>query len=202
MHSSQNQYRERDVFARGSEQRMGELEYYDESPPTEPMMTSDVPSLGKRMFRTSARFLIAVLIGVGATLAWQSYRGEATEMVRTWAPSLGWLLPVSTTETVTATATLVQELKPISLDLALVRRTLQQLATNQDQLAAKQEQLAAKQDQLAGRQEQMAQNIATLQDIEQGVRQKILSLHSPQAANAARKPPPAPAPPATEPPKQ
>lgn len=81
MHSSQNQYRERDVFARGSEQRMGELEYYDESPPTEPMMTSDVPSLGKRMFRTSARFLIAVLIGVGATLAWQSYRGEAREMV-------------------------------------------------------------------------------------------------------------------------
>jgi TolA-binding protein len=202
MHSSQNQYRERDVFARGSEQRMGELEYYDESPPTEPMMTSDVPSLGKRMFRTSARFLIAVLIGVGATLAWQSYRGEAREMVRAWAPSLGWLLPVSTTETVAATATLVQELKPISLDLALVRHTLQQLATNQDQLAAKQDQLAAKQDQLAGRQEQMAQNIATLQDIEQGVRQKILSLPSPQAVNAARKPPPAPAPPATEPPRQ
>jgi hypothetical protein len=195
MHSSQNQYRERDVFARGSEQRMGELEYYDESPPTEPMMTSDVPSLGKRMFRTSARFLIAVLIGVGATLAWQSYRGEAREMVKAWAPSLGWLLPVSTTETVAATATLVQELKPISLDLALVRHTLQQLATNQDQLAAKQ-------DQLAARQEQMAQNIATLQEIEQGVRQKILSLPSPQAVNAARKPPPAPAPPATEQPKQ
>ena len=111
------------------------------------------------------------------------------------APSLGWLLPVSTTETVAATATLVQELKPISLDLALVRHTLQQLATNQDQLAAKQ-------DQLAARQEQMAQNIATLQEIEQGVRQKILSLPSPQAVNAARKPPPAPAPPATEQPKQ
>jgi len=116
-------------------------------------------------------------------------------MVRAWAPSLGWLLPVSTTETVAATATLVQELKPISLDLALVRHTLQQLGTNQDQLAAKQ-------DQLAARQEQMAQNIATLQEIEQGVRQKILSLPSPQAVNAARKPPPAPAPPATEQPKQ
>ena len=145
----------------------------------EPMMTSDVPSLGKRMFRTSARFLIAVLIGVGATLAWQSYRGEAREMVRAWAPSLSWLLPVSTTETVAATATLVQELKPISLDLALVRHTLQQLATNQDQLAAKQDQLAASQ-------EQMARNIATLQEIEQGVRQKILSLPSPQAVNAAQ----------------
>jgi hypothetical protein len=198
MHSSQNQYRERDVFARGrhsSDQRTGELEYYDESPPTEPMMTSDVPSLGKRMFRTIARFLIAVLIGVGSTLAWQSYGGEAREMVRTWAPSLGWLLPVATTETVTATATLAQELKPISLDLALVRRTLQQLATNQDQLAAKQDQLAAKQ-------EQMAQNIATLQEVEQGVRQKILSLPSPQAVNAPRKPPSAPAAHAIEQPKQ
>ena len=53
----------------------------------------------------------------------------------------------------------MQELKPISLDLALVRHTLQQLATNQDQLAAKQDQLAASQ-------EQMARNIATLQEIE------------------------------------
>ena len=127
----------------------------------------------------SASLRRATIEGVSETLAWQSYRGEAREMVRAWAPSLGWLLPVSTTETVAATATLVQELKPISLDLALVRHTLQQLATNQDQLAAKQ-------DQLAARQEQMAQNIATLQEIEQGVRQKILSLPSPQAVNAAQ----------------
>jgi hypothetical protein len=49
-----------------------------------------------------------------------------------------------------------------------------------------QDQLAAKQDQLADRQEQMAQNIATLQEIEQGVRQKILSLPSPQAVRPAQ----------------
>ena len=34
------------------------------------------PSIGKRMFRTLVRFSIAVLIGVGAMLGWQSYGDE------------------------------------------------------------------------------------------------------------------------------
>jgi hypothetical protein len=55
-------------------------------------------SIGRRMFRALARFGIAVLIGIGATLAWQSHGEEAKELVRTWAPSLGWLLSVSTTK--------------------------------------------------------------------------------------------------------
>ncbi len=41
--------------------------------------------------RSLSRFSFAVLIGVVGTLAWQSYADEANEMVRTWAPSLGWL---------------------------------------------------------------------------------------------------------------
>src|SRR5256885_13451684 len=53
-----------------------------------------------------ARFLVAVLIGIGLTLAWQSYGEEAkqivepwaTEMVTTRAPSLAWLLPSSPTK--------------------------------------------------------------------------------------------------------
>ena len=53
-------------------------------------------SIGKRIVRALARFFIVVLIGVGATLAWQSYSDEAMEMVRTEAPSLAWSLPVST----------------------------------------------------------------------------------------------------------
>jgi len=53
-------------------------------------------SRGRRMVRAVARLFIAVLIGVGATLAWQSHGDQATEMVRTWAPSLSWLLPIST----------------------------------------------------------------------------------------------------------
>ena len=73
-----------------------------------------------------------VFIGVGGTLAWQYYGGEA---VRTWAPSLSSLLPASTMEppapTVTSTE-LKQQLKPMAIDLALVRRSEEQLAANQD----------------------------------------------------------------------
>jgi len=59
---------------------------------------SDRPSIGGRIFRSLARFSIVALIGVGATFAWQSHGDEAKEMVRTWAPSLGWLISVSTTK--------------------------------------------------------------------------------------------------------
>jgi hypothetical protein len=61
---------------------------------------------------------------------------------------------------------LVQQLEPITRDLTVVRRSLEQLAAKQ---------------------EQMAQNIATLQAAEQDIRQKM---SSPPASRAAppRKP--------------
>jgi hypothetical protein len=40
-------------------------------------LASDRPSIGRRIFRALARFFIAVLIGVGATLAWQSHGDDA-----------------------------------------------------------------------------------------------------------------------------
>jgi hypothetical protein len=124
---------------------------------------SDKPSTSRRLTRSLARFVFAVLIGVGGTLAWQ-HGDEAAEFVRTWVPSLGWLLPVSTTKApapaVTSTE-LQQQLKPMAIDLALVRRSTEQLASNQDQLARKQE--------------QMTQAIATLQAAEQDISQKILA---------------------------
>jgi hypothetical protein len=49
------------------------------------------PSIVRRMLRSLARFSIAVLIGVGATLAWQSYGDEARDMLSTQVPSLSWL---------------------------------------------------------------------------------------------------------------
>jgi hypothetical protein len=137
-------------------------------------------SIGRRILRTLARLFIAVLIGVGVTLAWQSHGDEAKEMVRTRAPSLAWLLPVSTTkspdgqESAAATsAELVQQFKPVVLDLAIVRHSL--------------EQLAAKMEQLAAKQEQMAQSIATLQVVEQDISQKISS-SSQSRAVSPRKP--------------
>jgi hypothetical protein len=130
----------------------------------------------RRIPRTLALFSVAVLIGVAATVAWQSYGGEA---VKTWAPSL---LPASTTEPpapAVTTAELQAQLKHAALDLAIVKRSVEQLATNQDQLARKQD--------------QMAQAIATLQAAEQDLSQKILGLAppaAPPAPKAAHGPPP------------
>src|SRR5437763_16515109 len=50
-------------------------------------------SFGKRALRGLARFLILFGIGVGATLAWQSYGDTAREMIASSSPPLGWLAP-------------------------------------------------------------------------------------------------------------
>jgi hypothetical protein len=118
-------------------------------------MASHRPSLGRRTFRTLTRFSIAVLIGIGATLGWQSYGDEAKELVVTRAPSLGWLLSASKTKTPVASATsadLAQQLAPLALNLDVVRRGVENLAAKQ---------------------EQMAQNITALQAVEEEMRQKL-----------------------------
>ena len=159
MHSSQSapQYHESDVVPE-----------WPHRPRPSGTKNRERRSIGRRIVRALASFFIAVSIGAGVTLAWQSHGDEAKDMVRTLAPSLAWLLPVSTTsrhdgqESAAATsAELVQQVKPVVLDLAIVRHSL-------DQLTAKIEQLAAKQ-------EQMAQNIATLQAVEQDISQKMPS---------------------------
>jgi hypothetical protein len=66
--------------------------------------TSVRPSLARRMFRACARFLIAILIGVCGTLAWQRYGDQATELAKSQiairapslAQSLAQYLPAST----------------------------------------------------------------------------------------------------------
>ena len=140
----------------------------------------------RRISRAIVRYSIVFLIAIGATLAWQSYSDEAIEMVRTEVPSLAWLLPVSTAKpppdgqasaaAVLPSGELVQQLKFMAVDLALVRRS-------QEQLTIKMEQLAAKQD-------QMAQNIVTLQSVEQEVIQKLSSPPQPRVAPAPKPPQP------------
>src|SRR4051812_31866979 len=50
------------------------------------------PSRGRRMFRSLTRFSMTTLIGIAATLAWQSHGDAARDVVVAQAPSLGWLL--------------------------------------------------------------------------------------------------------------
>lgn len=112
----------------------------------------------KRLARNMALFLFAVLVGVGGTLVSQSYRDEIIDAF----PPLSWLFPVSPmtapVPSVT-TADLQAQLKPLAVDLALVRRSVEQLGSDLDQLARKQDQLAL--------------NMATLQAAEQELSLKV-----------------------------
>ena len=94
-------------------------------------VASDRPSVGRRIFRTLTGFFIAVLIGVGGTLAWQSYGDAAREVVIVRAPTLAWLLSVSTTKLPAVAATSADpmlRLAPLASNVDLVRRSLEQLA--------------------------------------------------------------------------
>ena len=138
------------------------------------------PSTIRRMFRALARFVLAVSIGVGATLGWQSYGDEAKEMVRAWNPSLGGLLPVSMTKPAPATSREVQEqLKPVALDIATLRRNTELFAVSLDQLAR--------------REEQLAQSIAAIQAAQQQLVLKVSSLAAPKPVHAPQASAPQPA---------
>jgi len=132
-------------------------------------------SISQRIFRAIARFSVVVLIGVGLTLGWQYY---GHEMLQAWAPS--WLLPASPLGPAVTSAELQAQLKPMALDLAIARRSIEQLATNQDQLARQEDQLR--------------QAFGTLQAAEQDIDQKIFAL-APAAPKAAHSPPKQPQPP-------
>jgi len=138
-------------------------------------IASDRPSIGRRIFRTLTRFFIAVLIGIGATLAWQSHGDAARDMVVAQAPVLGWLLSVSTTKSPAVAATApdpLPQLVPLASNIDAVRRSVEQLAAKQ---------------------EQMAQNIATLQAVEEDIRQQVSSPSpSQQAAPIPQYKPPQP----------
>jgi hypothetical protein len=159
----------RDPDAR-SDQRIGRRRMKPSIDPPHPyrfgegQLASGRPSIGRRIFRTLTRFSIAVLIGVGATLGWQSYGDAAKEMLVARAPTLAWVLSVSTTKSPVVAATStdpMQQLAPLASNLDVVRRSVEQLAAKQ---------------------EQMAQNIAALKAVEEDIRQKMSST------------PPAPAP--------
>ena len=140
-------------------------------------IASDRPSIGRRIFHTLTRFFIAVLIGVSATLAWQSHGDAARDMVVARAPLLGWLFSVSTTKSPAVAATApdpAQQLEPLASNLDVVRRSVEQLAAKQ---------------------EQMAQNIATLQAVADDIRQRMSTPpSSPSQQQAAQHKPPQPRP--------
>jgi len=175
---------------------------------------SDRPSLGRRAVRSFARFLLAVCIGVAATLAWQSYGEAAKQMIASWAPQLGWSLSLPVTNPSPGTEIAAKQPSPRAVQAAAADaapasldqpapaapspEAVQQLARD---LATVREGV----EQLTASQKQMASNIAKLEAAEQEVRHKI-SAPPPRSAPApARKPvtalpPPQAAPPPALPP--
>jgi len=73
---------------------------------------SEGTSIGRRAVRTFVRLCIAVVTGVGATVAWQYHGDDAKEMARTWAPSPGGLssVPAMTSPPVPASVARPQRL--------------------------------------------------------------------------------------------
>jgi hypothetical protein len=115
--------------------------------------------LGKMDPLTFAPHAITLLIGVAATLAWQTYGDTAKNMIAAVASSPN-----------------KQPFNAILLDLDAMRQSIDALATNIDRLttnvAAKQEHIMRSVDQLAASQEQMTREIGKLQSVEQYVLHK------------------------------
>ena len=125
------------------------------------------PSIGRRMFRFVTRFTIAVLIGVGATLGWQAYGEVAGQMLVAQAPTMAWLVSMSTPKppiAATTSTSPTQQVEPMAANLGAMRRGM---------------------DQLAARQDEIAQKIAALRALEEDIRQKI-SLMPPFSASASQ----------------
>jgi hypothetical protein len=114
-------------------------------------MESRRPSIIGRMFRGFIRFIVTILIGIGATLAWQSYGDVAREMVAARAPALAaWLPPARLPAGLASLAPAAQP--PAAASFDTMRRSLEQLAA---------------------RQEQMAQGLAAVWAMEADIRQKM-----------------------------
>jgi len=114
----------------------------------------------RRGSRRSSRYLVAILIGVAATLAWQAYGDaakrviatsatelgwspETKRMIASWVQQLGWTRSPAESEKqatpVAQTAPTTPSLDPekvrqMSQNLVAVRETVQELAAGQDQV--------------------------------------------------------------------
>jgi hypothetical protein len=135
------------------------------------------PSLGRRASRRLARFLIVFCVGVGTTLAWQSYGDAAREMIVKSSPQFAWLAP----NVVTAAAA-SPDLQQLALGLAAVRQSVDLLT-----------------GQLAAGQQQMGSDIAKLQADGQEILQKLSAVPPRPTAVPTHKPAPVPPPPSPPP---
>ncbi len=162
------QYQERDFAPRDLDAERDFNDRHRRRPPRQNAVKR--PSIANRIVRSVSRFFVAILIGVGLTLAGQAYSDQLNEIITSWVPSLASLLPApraNKSAEAPISSELAQQIKLIAVDLAIVRRNIGQVAANQDQFAAKQE--------------QMSHNIAMLQQVEEDLKQQVLAAPAPKA---------------------
>jgi hypothetical protein len=122
---------------------------------------NDRPKFGTRVL-TLAGFVVAALIGVGGTFAWQDHL-KSDDVATAAAPAPVVAAPV-------IPPYLGRQLEELSQDISSMRRRMEELTAEQKRLAALQqqfEQLAVKQQTLAAKQDQAGQSIVKLQTLEQ-----------------------------------
>jgi len=165
--------------------------------PKDELLPPPEPSLGRQAFRAFFRFLIAVGVGIGGTLAWQVHGDAARQMIATAYPErLGWIAPPAAPAPESAPAALAsaappapsvdeEHLKAMAVDLAAMRQSVEQLA---GQVASGQRQVS---DEIA----KLGDEVGKLQATEQDILNRIPP-PPPQrpAAAPARRPAPPPAP--------
>ncbi len=168
------------------------------------------PPIGSRMLRAVIRFCVVFLIGVGATLAWQSRGDEAVEMAKTaavsWAPNWvppAWFSSPSATSSVSTTkppaiapitgqaGPLPQPPPPAQPPAPAAAAAPPEVAQQMQSMVRDVAMVRHSLEQLAARQEEMAQIIATLQAAEQDIRQKMAALPRPAPVPRRKPPPPA-----------
>ena len=143
------------------------------------------PSLAKRVRRGLARFLIIFCLGVGTTLAWQSYGDAARGMIANSSSQLAWLAPktpVVPTAPNVVTAAASPELQQLAFGFAAVRQSVDLLTS-----------------QLAASQQQMGSDIAKLQADGQEILQKLSAAPPRPTATPTHKPTPVTPPPSPSP---
>ena len=139
----------------------------------------------RRSSRAFPRYCAGLVIGILATLAFQSYREKIIEVVTAEVPSLAWLLPVSTASP-PAAASSAQPVQQLEAILA------QQLEPGFAAVRHSVEQLTGKVEQLAAQQDQITKTIEIVQAAEQEISQRLSSRaatpHKPQQQAAQPSP--------------
>jgi hypothetical protein len=144
----------------------------------------------KRPSRAFVKYLVAICLGIAATLGWQSY-GEAAkqliaikapllgwspeskQMIESWVGQLGWAKPLTTASSgqsaaqqAAPVAQTAQATAPVPAAPSLDTQQIQQIGRDVAQLRAAVEQLVTTQDQIS-------RDVAKLQTANQEILEKV-----------------------------